>query len=186
MRLSPITLLALAACGDNFDLQPDERRQGGELTVDDRTREAFEHPAPTLDSEQLYTHNLGRGPFNFEWRPPQLGPLFNHSGCLACHGRNGRGLSTLERGVFGSQALVRVSLTDGTPDVPGGNVSVPGYGQQLQDHATVGVPEVYLTLEWRENVVYYGDGTPRSSDDKPRPLRPWHARQPLWLNSGPS
>ncbi|HVK83658.1 MAG TPA: di-heme oxidoredictase family protein [Kofleriaceae bacterium] len=161
MRLSPITLLALAACGDNFDLQPDERRQGGELTVDDRTREAFEHPAPTLDSEQLYTHNLGRGPFNFEWRPPQLGPLFNHSGCLACHGRNGRGLSSLERGVFGSQALVRVSLTDGTPDVPGGNVSVPGYGQQLQDHATVGTPEVYLTLEWRENVVYYGDGTPQ-------------------------
>ncbi|MDX2093248.1 MAG: di-heme oxidoredictase family protein [Kofleriaceae bacterium] len=160
MRLGPLTLLVLAACGDNVD-EIDERRQGGDTTVDDRTREAFSHFVPTLDEEQVFTHNLGRGPFNFEWVPPQLGPLFNHSGCLACHGGNGRGLSEIDRGPFGSQALVRVSMIDGTPDVPGGNVSVPGYGQQLQDHATSGVPEVFMELAWRETVVYYGDGTPQ-------------------------
>jgi CxxC motif-containing protein (DUF1111 family) len=160
VRQSLATLLVLAACGDNLD-EVDERRQGGDATVDDRTRDAFSHHLPTLDDEQVFTHNLGRGPFNFEWTPPPLGPLFNHSGCLACHGGNGRGLSTIDRGPFGSQGLVRVSMTDGTPDVPGGNVSVPGFGQQLQDHATTGTPEVYMNLEWRETVIYYGDGTPQ-------------------------
>ena len=153
-------VLVVAACGDNA-IGPDELRQGGALTVDDRTRDAFEQPAPTLDADEMYTHNLGRGPFNFEWQTPQLGPLFNHTACLACHGGNGRGLSSFGRNVFGSQALVRVSLGDGTPAVPGGNVPVPGFGEQLQDHATVGTPEVFLQLAWIETVIYYGDGTPQ-------------------------
>lgn len=148
---------ATGACGDNLD---GEDRQGGTLTVDDRTYAAFSHPAPGLSASQRDTHQLGKGPFNFEWAPPQLGPLFNHTGCLGCHGGDGRGLSEITQGPapFGSQALVRVSLGSGTPDVPGGNVSVPGFGQQLQDHTTVGLPEVFVTLTWRESVVTYGDG----------------------------
>jgi CxxC motif-containing protein (DUF1111 family) len=154
-------LLLLAACGDNA-AGPDELRQGGVLTVDDRTRHALENPAPTLDADQMYAHDVGRAPFRFTWEPPQLGPLFNHSSCVACHAGNGRGLASFGRDVFGSQALVRVSLTDGMPDVPGGNVSVPGFGQQLQDHATVGLPEVFFELAWTETVIYYGDGTAQS------------------------
>jgi CxxC motif-containing protein (DUF1111 family) len=92
------------------------------------------------------------------WAPPQLGRLFNHNACLNCHAGNGRGLSSIERGPFGSQALVRVSLATGTPDEPGGNVSVPGFGQQLQDHSTVGLPEVFIDVSWRETVAYYEDG----------------------------
>ena len=155
MRRGLLALVACAACGDNLD---GEDRQGGATTIDDRSRDAFNHPAPSLDTEQRQLHQLGRGPFNFLWAPPQLGRLFNHNACLACHAGNGRGLSELERGPFGSQALVRISMTSGTPDVPGGNVSAPGFGQQLQDHATVGLPEVFLDLAWRETVVYYGDG----------------------------
>ncbi len=35
---------------------------------------------------------------------------------------------------------------------------VPGYGLQLQDHATVGLPEVRITLTWIESMETYGDG----------------------------
>lgn len=146
-----------AACGDNDE---GDERQGGDTTIDDRTREAFTHPAPTLDDEQRMTFHLGRGPFNFIWAPPQLGRLFNNSSCLGCHGGNGRGLSLVMRGQeFGSQALVRVSLPDGEPATPGGNVSVPGFGEQLQDHTTSGLPEVFLELAWIESTTEYADGT---------------------------
>ncbi len=152
-----LALVLASGCGDNLE---GEERQGGELTVYDRTNLAYTHPAPTLDPEQRNTHQLGKGPFNFAWAPPQLGPMFNHTGCLACHGGDGRGLSEIMQGPapFGSQALVRVSLGVGTPDVPGGNVPLPGYGEQLQDHTTVGLPEVFVTLTWRETVVMYEDG----------------------------
>lgn len=150
------TVAALApACGDNRD---GEDRQGGELTIEDRSAEALTQPAPTLDADERYTHNLGRSTFRFVWQPPQLGRLFNHDACVACHAGNGRGLSSVDRGPFGSQALVRVSLVTGTPAVPGGNVAVPGFGEQLQDHATVGLPEVYIEVAWRETVEYYADG----------------------------
>jgi CxxC motif-containing protein (DUF1111 family) len=155
MRLGLAILLVAGACGDNL---ADEARPGGDTTVDDRSRDAFTHPAPNLDPDGMTLHQLGRSVFNFTWQPPQLGRLFNHTACLACHGSNGRGLSMIDRGPFGSQALVRTSFATGTPDVPGGNVSVPGFGQQLQDHATVGLPEVYIDLEWRETVETYGDG----------------------------
>lgn len=156
-RFGAIALLLAAGCGDDL---PGEDRQGGDATVDDRSALAYTHPLPGLTPDQAETHQLGKGPFNFEWAPPQLGPAYNHTGCLGCHGGDGRGLSELTRGPvpFGSQALVRVSLGVGTPDVPGGNISVPGFGQQLQDHTTNGLPEVFVTLTWRSGQVVYGDG----------------------------
>ena len=159
MRLGTIAfaVLVVAACGDN---EEGDDRQGGDTTIDDRTREAFTHPAANLDDEQRQTFQLGRGPFNFIWAPPQLGRLFNNSSCLGCHGGNGRGRSSVTRGQeVGSEALVRVSLSDGEPSTPGGNVAVPGFGEQLQDHTTGGLPEVFLELTWTETVTYFGDGT---------------------------
>lgn len=147
-------LLALAACGDNA---PGEDRQGGDTTVDDRTREAFRHPAANLDDSGRFRFQAGRSPFDFVWEVPKLGPLFNNSACLGCHGGNGRGLSEIGVGPV-SQALIRVSLSDGIPDDPGGPVPVPGYGTQLQDHATFGLPEVRVTLTWIESTVLYDDG----------------------------
>ncbi len=159
MRLgtAALALWIVAACGDN---EEGDDRQGGDTTIDDRTREAFTHPAPTLDAEQRMTFQLGRGPFNFIWAPPQLGRLFNNAACLGCHGGNGRGKSAVMRGQeFGSEALVRVSLVEGEPSSPGGNVPVPGFGEQLQDHTTSGLPEVFLELAWIELETLYGDGT---------------------------
>ena len=152
-----IALCAVAACGDNGTTPPEDR-QGGETTVDDRTREAFTHPAANLTEDQRHVFQAGRGPFDFHWEIPLLGPLFNNDACFGCHGSHGRGLSLIGNGALQSQALLRVSLTDGTPEVPGGNVPVPGFGLQLQDHATVGLAEVYVTQVWVEHTERYGDG----------------------------
>ena len=148
--------LLVAACGDDLD---GDDRQGGDATIDDRSAQALDAPMPTLTDDERAQHALGKSPFNFVWAPPQLGRLFNHSSCLACHGGNGRGLSSVGRDAFGSQALVRVSATTGTPTHPGGNIDLPGFGQQLQDHASTGLPEVFLEVAWREITVAYGDGS---------------------------
>lgn len=151
----------LTACGDNGG-GPDESRQGGDTTVDDRTVDAFTHPAANLRSDPDSEFVLGRSAFDFQWPIPVLGPLFNNDSCAACHGGNGRGLSQIGNGALRSEALVRVSLLDGapgaTPDVPGGDPPVPGLGLQLQDHATSGLPEVLVLQSWVEHTEMYGDG----------------------------
>lgn len=152
-----LALLLVVACGDNT-VHDDERRQGGAQTIDDRSADAFTHPLPTLSTEEQELHRMGRAPFAFEWIAPQLGPLFNHNACTACHAGNGRGLSQIGPNVFGSQALIRVSLDDGVPLVPGGPVPVPEYGLQLQDHAVNQLPEVRVQLSWIERPIRYGDG----------------------------
>jgi CxxC motif-containing protein (DUF1111 family) len=150
-----LALLALAACGDNLD---GDTRQGGDTTVDDRSREAYRHPAANLDDAQRARYQAGRSPFDFVWEVPKLGPLFNNSACLGCHGKNGRGLSQIGEGAV-SQALIRVSQSDGEPGDPAGGPSpLPGYGTQLQDHATVGLAEVRVTLTWIESIAAYDDG----------------------------
>src|SRR6185503_4642328 len=136
----------------------DELRQGGDATVDDRTIEAFTHLIRGLEQSRGPDFAMGRSTFNFIWPIPVLGPLFNNDACRACHDRNGRGLSQIGNGSLRSQALIRVSLDEGTPDVPGGDVPVPGLGLQLQDHSTVGVPEVVVTQTWIEHTEAYGDG----------------------------
>jgi CxxC motif-containing protein (DUF1111 family) len=162
---------ALAACGDNSG--PDESRAGGATTVDDRTFEAFGHPGENLTADQRLVFQEGRGPFNFHWEIPQLGPMFNNDACLGCHAGNGRGLSQIGNGTLVSQALIRVSLVDGTPDVPGGDVPVPGFGLQLQDHATVGLPEVTVSQSWVEHPEMYGDGeVVMLREPRVEPLRP--------------
>ncbi len=145
------------ACGESAEAPLD--RQGGETTVDDRTWEAFSHPAANLTDAQRRTFQLGGAPFNFHWRIPELGPLFNNDACLGCHAGNGRGLSEIGNGALVSQGLLRVSMADGTSETPGGNVPVPGLGLQLQDHAIGGLPEVIVSLTWPEVGRPYGDGT---------------------------
>ncbi len=155
MRVVAIVLCMVAACGDGGNA---EERQGGDTTVDDRTSEAFSHPAATLDNHGRIGFQAGHGLFAFQWPIPVLGPLFNNNACVACHGGNGRGLSQIGNGALQSQALIRISLVTGTPEVPGGDVPVPGFGLQLQDHATSGLPEVTVMQTWVEAAEQYGDG----------------------------
>lgn len=149
------------ACGDN---EREVIRPGGDTTVYDRTSNGYSFPAPNLTPDELAKHLVGDADFEsaFVTAPapvnPGLGPLYNHTNCDGCHRRDGRGLPQIGNGPT-SQALVRVSLATGQPDVPGGSVSVPGLGTQLQDHAVFGVqPEVQVTLAWPEETGTYGDG----------------------------
>lgn len=158
MRRLAIAVWAAAACSDGGETISDRARQGGDTTVEDRTFEAFSHAADNLTTEQRQTFQAGRGPFNFQWELPLLGPLFNNDACLACHRGNGRGRSLIGNGAIRSEALIRVSLIDGPPDEPGGNTPVPGLGLQLQDHSTEGFPEVVVTQQWVERTETYGDG----------------------------
>jgi len=151
-----LVLLAAAGCGDNT---PGDDRQGGANTVDDRTESAFTHATPGLSADDLAEHENGRGPFYFKWEPPQVGPLLSNNQCAGCHGSNGRGLSQIGPEMMFSQALVRCSAPAGTPGDPGGPIPVPGFGTQLQDHATDGLPEVVIELTWQEHVEMFGDGS---------------------------
>lgn len=160
-RLSAAALVALAACADDPATAP----AGGDTTVRDRTSNAYALPAANLDADALARHLAGdvafeatfvRGPAPVN---PGLGPLYNHNACAACHGKDGRGLPQFAP--TGSQALVRVSLADGTPELPGAPVPAPGLGGQLQDHGVFGVAaEVAIELAWTESSGSYGDGTP--------------------------
>jgi CxxC motif-containing protein (DUF1111 family) len=162
LRAWTCLLAASAACGDNL---AGEDRQGGDTTVDDRTQNALLHPAANLTDDERARFQLGTSPFDFHWEIPQLGPLFNNDACFGCHVSFGRGLSQIGGdGIIDingpqSEALVRVSLPDGAPGDPGGPIPVPGYGTQLQDHATIGLPEVLITLEWVEHEELFGDGS---------------------------
>jgi CxxC motif-containing protein (DUF1111 family) len=162
VRWFAIALGVLAACGDNAAGDADELRQGGDTTVEDRTMDAFTHAATHLGRDAPTDFATGRSTFNFHWPIPVLGPLFNADACVACHAGNGRGLSQIGNGALRSQALIRVSLADGTPgampDEPGGDLPVPGLGLQLQDHATGGAPEVVVMQSWQEHAEHYGDG----------------------------
>jgi CxxC motif-containing protein (DUF1111 family) len=154
VRPLAVLVCVLTACGGDDD----ELRQGGDTTIDDRTHEAFLHPAANLTAEQRTVFRGGASTFAFRWPIPVLGPLFNNESCAACHGGNGRGLSQIGNGEVVSQALIRVSLAEGAPEVPGGNVPVPGLGLQLQDHSTSGLPEVIVTQGWIERTEAYEDG----------------------------
>lgn len=159
MRCLLAVLAVLGACADEgAPVEPPERLQGGSGTVDDRGTQAYTHALLGLSAEHERRHRMGGAPFAMRWSPPQLGPLFNHDACTACHFGNGRGVSQIGPSTFGSQALIRISLPDGEPGVPGGPVPVPDLGTQLQDHAVAGLPEARIELRWIEIPVEYGDG----------------------------
>lgn len=161
-RVLAIALVLAASCGDDT---PGEDRQGGDTTVDDRTQMGLQHPAANLTADQLAKFMLGTSPFDFRWEIPQLGPAFNNDSCFGCHGGFGRGMAQIGSDGFidisgpQSEALVRVSLPEGTGGDPGGPVPVPGYGTQLQDHSTVGAPEASVMLTWIEHTETFGDGS---------------------------
>ena len=157
-----LAALAVLGCGDNLTI---EYRAGGDTTVEDRTSNAYSFPASNLGNGDLRRHLDGDLAFDATFvtggAPVNngLGPLYNNTSCGRCHGRDGRGLALIGVGAS-SQSLVRVSLRDGDPEVPGGAVPVPGIGTQVQNHAVFGRdPEARVAVEWRDRERTYADGT---------------------------
>ncbi len=167
LALLTLTSVGLSlGCGDNNELDWEAPLSGGHTTIVNRTSSAFENPAPNLSDLDLEHHLEGDVAFEatFISAPgevnPGLGPLFNNGACGSCHIKNGRGLPVAGTGSLGTHLLVRVSLMEGAPGDPGGPIPVPGFGNQLQDHAVYGhTPEVNIDIKWIEESGQYGDGT---------------------------
>jgi CxxC motif-containing protein (DUF1111 family) len=117
-------------------------------------------PAPGLTPAEMSQHLRGDANFDavFVTAParvnPGLGPKFNNSSCSGCHLNDGRGMPQL------GQALVRVSLPQGNPEVPGGAVPLPEIGTQIRDRAVFGHrPDAQVNLTWQTQTGQYSDGS---------------------------
>ncbi|HWM86175.1 MAG TPA: di-heme oxidoredictase family protein [Kofleriaceae bacterium] len=165
-RLTAAAALAAVAGASGCDEQSTiEYRAGGDTTVDNRTSNSYSFPAANLDEAEVERHAEGDLAFDSTFvtggAPVNngLGPLYNNTSCGRCHGRDGRGMALIGVGAS-SQSLVRVSLRDGDPEVPGGSVPVPGIGTQVQNHAVYGrAPEASISIEWVEQIGTYADGS---------------------------
>lgn len=171
-RALPIALslpaaLAMIGCPSEESGGRGAPRAGGDTTIENRTSGAYGLPAPLLTEAELDLHLEGDRAFEakFVSAPstiqPGLGPLFNNNACRACHIGDGRGLPIAGQGPLASPLLVRVSVADGEPAVPGGPAPFGDFGTQLQDHAIAGhEAEVTVDIRWEEITGHYGDGQP--------------------------
>jgi CxxC motif-containing protein (DUF1111 family) len=165
-------LFAAMACGEDettpsgLQPEPGEELLGGETTVDDTTRDAFARAARNLSQERKGDFALGDHQFNRGWvtAPASaegtdgLGPVYNATGCSACHHKDGRNAIEDEEGLTNA-LLLRLSIA-GT-DAHGGPNPEPTYGGQLQPFSILGVPlEATLVVAYEAVPGTYLDGEP--------------------------
>ena len=161
-----VSLLAGCSKGDpTIDLL--QARSGGDMTVSDRSRDAFSRPAPNLSVSQRGEFFIGNAFFNSPWvvAPASasardgLGPLFNARSCDACHNNDGRGRPPVKP----DEQPVSLVLQFATP-TPGENnepQADPNYGVNFNPFAIGDIPvEGKLRIGHREIKGEYGDGTP--------------------------
>lgn len=153
-------LLSIIVNSFSFSQKSSIPLAGGETTVFNRSSHAFSQPAPNLTDLELTKHLDGDADFDavFITAPaqvnPGLGPVFNNASCNGCHLKDGRGMPQP------GQSLVRVSLPQGEPEVPGGGVPVPGIGTQIRDRAIYGhQPQALVKIDWQEREGKYPDGS---------------------------
>ncbi|MFN8421891.1 MAG: di-heme oxidoredictase family protein [Anaerolineae bacterium] len=134
------------------------------VTVDDATINAFSLPLPGLSDDERRAFFVGNAFFNDPWvtAPSSttardgLGPTFNATSCAGCHFKDGRGAPPTADAPDRLGLLVRLSAIDAN----GAFAPHPAYGDQLQDHAILGVPaEGRFDIAWEEVAGRYGDGT---------------------------
>ena len=157
-----IALLSVCRKPESFPQdQQDERLSGGKCTSFDNTSGAFQHPFDEMAGYDLAIHTRGDAVFSFTFVAAPapvhsgLGPAYNNVSCISCHHNDGIGVPTT--GEAQSSLLMRISLP-GT-DEHGGDLSVPGYGTQLQDKALYGKqPECKVNITYNEQQFSFPDG----------------------------
>lgn len=162
VSISLLASLPPAARAEDFTLE------GGDTTVDNGTTKAYNQIAPNLsDLASELRHEKGHTGFLRDFSKVRikgalrLGPTFNAPSCVSCHGGNGRGQLRVSPGRLGSDTVVKVSSTTGTPALPGGPIPVPRIGLQVRDHAMPGsAREGTVRITWTTSHGTYADGTP--------------------------
>ena len=139
---------------------------GGEGTVIMRGADAFSLPARNATPEHRRSFVIGNSLFKENWvsTPASvktrqgLGPIFNAQSCSTCHFKDGRGQPPTSPGESFSSMLIRWSVPGKGPH--GGPLDVPGYGDQLQHRAILGVrPKGDVKVSYEEIPGKYPDGT---------------------------
>jgi len=125
-------------------------KAGGATTIFAEFSNAYQQPAPNMDKAGFDDHRLGDVLFEsiFVTAPAPanggLGPIFVQNSCVSCHPKNGRTAFPAPGQDLGG-LLARISMPG--QGIHGENISVPGFGTQLQTKANFGViPEAQLTF----------------------------------------
>lgn len=170
----PVAIWGVMVACDQTNLadeaEPGEELSGGQVTVFNRSVNAFGLPAPGLTRQEERLFGVGNSFFNQNWvQAPAsttardgLGPYFNARSCAACHFKDGRGRPPEFDGERPTGYLVRVSVP-GEQDAVGGPVGHERYGDQIQDNALLGLPaEATVRVNYVEEPGTFADGTPYS------------------------
>ncbi len=156
-------MIAFGGCGGG--LPSADPNLGGDTTVFDDGSESYNYPARNLPLDQRAPFQIGDGVFNRNWitapATPQgddgLGPTFNALSCSSCHPNNGRGAPPTMDGESFLGLLLRLSVPG--MDEHGGPMPEPSYGDQLNQHAILGVPpEGTPSVSYSETPGAYADG----------------------------
>ena len=155
-------LCSLYACRKAATNPTEDLNAGGETTVFVEFNNAFQQPAPNLDSLQSKQHREGDVAFEakFVTAPATinggLGPLFNQNSCNSCHIKNGSAAFPETTDNLGG-LLFRVSQTG--VGMHGEPLGVDGFGGQIQTKATFGKqPEANLKITFEEIKNAFPDG----------------------------
>lgn len=141
-----------------------EEYAGGETTVFDVSRRAFDRPAANRSSAHDFAFIAGNAFFRRNWvtAPASsegndgLGPVFNSRACIGCHVRDGRGSPPINGSTGLNTMLLRLSLG---VDANGHSIPVPQYGTQFNNQAIFGLaPEGKVEIDYTESTGQYPDG----------------------------
>lgn len=146
----------------NFPNPDSEWLSGGMQTVFVQGSGAFSNIFPVITDGLARIHEIGDLQFEatFVSAPapvnPGRGPLFNNVSCASCHIADGRG-KVPGAGDTSVLMLFRVSLP-GENEHAGPN-PVPGFGDQIQNRSTLGIPkEADVKITYNEQTFNFDDG----------------------------
>jgi len=189
-RTLPLLLLAVSGCSgggvsnSSQDLGPPDPNSGGEATTLDATAQAYTNSLHGLSSEQDDAFSFGHSTFNKNWVTAPattngmdgLGPRFNARACSSCHSKDGRSAPfDSSGGLLGM--LLRLSVP-GVAENGGPNPD-PVYGDQLREHALLGVPiDGTPHVDYVEVPGSYGDGEAFSLQAPTYTISDWNYGDP--------
>ncbi|CAA0150464.1 di-heme oxidoreductase family protein [Tenacibaculum maritimum] len=145
--------------------EKDEELLAGKLTTRILGSNAFDQAVPGLPDQTDLLFFVGNSLFRQNWvsAPASttardgLGPTFNARACSSCHNKDGRGTPLQVGQQFSAGFLMRISLNGNNPH--GEPIPVPNYGNQIQEHANLGIPyEAKVTVKFETIKGSFADG----------------------------